>query len=167
MLIFCVGPLILPSFLAGRELRSSRLMGVSLWLLAIGCFLRVSSEAVAYSASGGWSWQVLPISGLFELAAVCFFVFNLGWTMLQPVPAWFGPSGVAPQMTVYFYVSSFPKTKRVLIESGLKTLELVKNIPYSLTLSEAAAADGANLEKALSALRAFFARRQPRRRSTA
>jgi uncharacterized protein involved in response to NO len=165
MLIFCVGPLILPAFLAGRELHSARWMGASLWLLATGCFLRVSSEAVAYSASGGLSWKVLPVSGLFELTAVCIFVGNLGWTMTQPVPAWFGSSGVAPQMTVYFYVASFPKTKQVLVESGLKTLARVKDIPYSLTLSEAAAADGASLEQMLAALRAFFAERQPRRRA--
>jgi uncharacterized protein involved in response to NO len=167
MLIFCVGPLILPSFLAGRELRSTRLMGASLWLLAIGCLLRVSSEAVAYSASGGLSWKILPISGVLELTAVCVFVVNLGWTMTQPVPAWFGPSGIAPQMTVYFFVSSFPKTRRVLIDSGLQTLAHAKEIPHSLSLKEAAAADGADLEKALAALRAFFARRQPRRRGAA
>jgi uncharacterized protein involved in response to NO len=165
MLIFCVGPLILPSFLAGRQLRSAPVMGASLWLLAIGCFLRVSSEAVAYSVTGGWSWKMLPFSGLLELSAVGLFVLNLGWTMMQPVPAWFGPSGVAPQMTVYFYVSSFPKTRDVLIGSGLKTLAQVKGIPHSLTLSEAVAADGADLEKALSALRAFFTSRQPRRRN--
>jgi uncharacterized protein involved in response to NO len=164
MLIFCVGPLILPSFLAGRQLRSPGLMGASLWLLAIGCFLRVTSEAVAYSATGGWSWKVLPVSGLLELTAVSLFVLNLGWTMMQPVPAWFGPSGVAPQMTVYFYVSSFPKTRDVLIGSGLTTLAQVKDIPHSLTLSEAVAADGADLGETLSALRAFFAARQPRRR---
>ena len=165
MLIFCVGPLILPSFLAGRELRSSRLMGASLWLLAVGCLLRVCSEAVAYSASGGWSWKILPVSGVLELTAVSLFVLNLGWTMAQPVPAWFGPSGVAPQMTVYFYVSSFPETRELLIGSGLQTLARVKDIPHSLTLSEATAADGGDLEKVLSALRAFFAGRQPRRRS--
>jgi uncharacterized protein involved in response to NO len=165
MLIFCVAPLILPSFLAGRELRSAGLMGISLWLLAVGCFLRVSSEAVAYSASGGLSWRLLPISALFELAAVCVFVLNLGWTIAQPVPAWFGTSGVAPEMTVYFCTASFPKTKQILIGAGLKTLARVKEIPHSLTLSEAAAADGADLEKILVALRAFFARRQPRRRA--
>jgi uncharacterized protein involved in response to NO len=165
MLIFCVAPLILPSFLAGRELRSSRLMGISLWLLAVGCFLRVSSEAVAYSASGGLSWKLLPVSAIFELTAVCVFVLNLGWTIAQPVPAWFGPGGVAPEMTVYFCAASFPKTKRVLIDTGLKTLARVKEIPRSLTLSEAAAADGADLEEILAALRAFFARRQPRRRA--
>jgi len=69
-LIFCVAPLILPSFLAGRELRSPALMGVSLWLLAVGCLLRVSSESAAYSSSGGLSWRILPVSGLFELTAV-------------------------------------------------------------------------------------------------
>lgn len=167
MLIFCVAPLILPSFLAGRELRSARLMGLSLWLLAVGCFLRVSSEAVAYSSSGGLSWKVLPVSAIFELTAVCVFVLNLGWTMAQPVPAWFGPSGVAPQMTVYFCVASFPGTKRVLTDAGLKTLAHAKEIPFSLTLSEAAAADGADLERILAALRSFFARRQPRRRASA
>lgn len=164
MLIFCVGPLILPSFLAGRELRSPRLMGASLWLLAVGCLLRVTSEAVAYSTTGGWSWKVLPVSGLLELSAVGFFVLNLAWTMAQPVPAWFGPSGIAPEMTVYFYVSSFPKTRDVLVRSGLKTLAQVKDVPHSLTLSEAVAADRADLEETLTALRIFFAARQPRRR---
>lgn len=165
MLIFCVAPLILPSFLAGRELRSARLMGLSLWLLALGCFLRVTSESVAYSSSGGLSWELLPVSAIFELTAVCVFVLNLAWTMAQPVPAWFGPSGVAPQMTVYFCVASFPGTKRVLTAAGLKTLAGAEEVPFSLTLSEAAAADGADLEKILAALRAFFARRQPRRRA--
>lgn len=167
MLIFCVGPLILPSFLAGRELRSPGLMGASLWLLAAGCLLRVTSEAVAYSTTGGWSWKVLPVSGLLELSAVSLFVLNLAWTIAQPVPAWFGPSGIAPEMTVYFYVSSFPKTRDVLIRSGIETLAQVKDIPHSLTLSEATAADHADLEKTLTALRAFFAARQPRRRVAA
>lgn len=165
MLIFCVAPLILPSFLAGRELRSARLMGLSLWLLALGCFLRVTSESVAYSSSGGLSWKLLPVSAIFELTAVCVFVLNLAWTMAQPVPAWFGPSGVAPQMTVYFCVASFPGTKRVLTAAGLKTLAGAEEVPFSLTLSEAAAADGADLDKILAALRAVFARRQPRRRA--
>ncbi len=167
LLIFCVAPLILPSFLSGRELRSASLMGASLWLLSIGGFLRGSSEAVAYSARGGWSWRVLPVSGLIELAAITLFVLNLGWTMAQPVPAWFAPGGVAPEMTVYFCVSSFPKARRVLVDAGLQTLARVREIPYSLTISEAAAADHADLDGALNALREFFALRQPRRRGAA
>ncbi len=165
MLIFCVGPLILPSFLASRQLRSPALMGASLWLLAIGCLLRVASESVAYSASGGLSWQLLPVSGVIELTAVCLFVLNFVWTMVQPVPAWFAPHQVNAGMTVYFCVTSFPKTKHILIDSGLQTLARVDDVPRSLTLEEAAAADKANINRILSALREFFAKRQPRRHS--
>lgn len=162
-LIFCVGPLILPSFLAGRELWSPALMGASLWLLNVGCALRVTSESVAYSSPGGIVWRVLPVSALLELTAVCLFVLNLGLTIAQRIPAWFGPSGVAPQMTVYFYVASFPKTRRVLQDAGLNTLVSAREIPHTLTLAEAAAADGADLNRVLGALREFFAKRQPRR----
>ena len=140
-------------------------MGLSLWLLAIGCFLRVSSEAIAYSSTGGLSWKVLPVSAFLELAAVCIFVFNLGWTMTQRVPAWFGPGVINPRTNVYFCVASFPKSKQVLVDSGLKTIATVSDIPRSLTLEEAAAADHADLNKILAALRAFFAERQPRRRN--
>src|SRR5438552_16030484 len=97
------------------------MMAVSLWLLAFGCFLRVSSEAVAYSA-GGFTWKILPLSALLELAAVCVFVTNLGMTLMQPMPAWFSLSGVTSSVPLYFYVTSFPKTKRLLTDSGLKTL---------------------------------------------
>jgi hypothetical protein len=162
-LIFCVAPLILPSFLAGRELRSSTLMGASLWLLTAGCTLRVTSESLAYSSPGGLAWKVLPISALLELTAVCLFVLNLGLTMAQRIPAWFGPSGIAPQMNVYFYVASFPKTRRVLQDAGLTTLAYSREIPHTLTLAEAAAADGADLNRVLGVMREFFAERRPRR----
>jgi uncharacterized protein involved in response to NO len=162
-LIFCVAPLILPSFLGGRELRSTTLMGASLWILTVGCALRVSSEALAYSSPGGLGWRLLPVSAFLELLAVCIFVLNMGMTMAQRLPAWFGESGVAPNMTVYFYVASFPKTRRVMEVAGLTTLAHVKTIPHTLTLAEAAAADHADIENVLSALRQFFAKRRPRR----
>jgi len=162
MLIFCVGPLILPSFMNGRQLFSSKVMAASLWLLGLGCLLRVSSEAVAYS-DGGIGWRILPISAFTELAAVLLFVANLGLTLAQPKPAWFSSASVSPGMPVYFYVTSFPKTRRVLIESGLATLGCCKEVPRTLTLEQAAAADGVDVERLLAALRKFFERRQPRR----
>jgi hypothetical protein len=165
LLIFSVGPLILPAFLASRELRSPMMMGLSLWLLAIGCFLRVASESIAYSSTASLAWEVLPVSAVLELAAVCVFVFNLGWTMFQAVPAWFEPSIVNSKTTVYFCVASFPKTRHVLVDSGLTTLGKIRDIPRSLTLEDAAKADNADLNKVLAELRAFFARRQPRRRA--
>jgi hypothetical protein len=162
-LIFAIGPRILPSFLNGRELFSAALMGVSLWVLNLGCLLRVSSEAVAYSA-GGAAWKVLPVSALLELSAVILFVVNLGLTLTQPLPAWLEPEGVNAGLTLYWYVTSFPKTRPLLTRLGIKTLEQARDIPRSLTLAEAAAAEGADLETILGELRTFFSLRQPRRR---
>lgn len=162
-LIFCVAPLILPSFMNGRQLFSSKIMAASLWLLTLGCLVRVSSEAVAYSSSGGISWSLLPVSAFTELAAVFLFVLNLALTLMQPMPAWFSQAGVSARMPVYFYVTSFPKTRRVLINSGLTTLARIREVPRALTLDQAAEADGADVQRLLAGLREFFARRQPRR----
>jgi NnrS protein len=165
-LIFSIGPRILPSFLNGRELQSPRLMSATLWLISLGCLLRVGSESIAYSAAG-IAWEVLPVSALLELSAVVIFVANMGMTLFQPVPAWFGPGGVAPHLPLYFYVTSFPKTRRVLVDAGLKTLDRVRDVPRSLSLQEAADGDGADIQKLQSALRAFFEKRQPRPRKNA
>ncbi len=161
-LIFAIGPRLLPSFLNGRELHSSTLMAASLWLLNLGCFLRVSSEAVAYSL-GGAAWRVLPLSALLELTAVILFVMNLALTLRQPLPAWFEPDEVNETLPVYWYVTSFPGTRSLLVRAGLKTLGRVRNVPRSLTLAEAAAADNVNIDALLGDLREYFSRRQPRR----
>jgi hypothetical protein len=161
-LIFAIGPRILPSFLGGRELYSSTLMAASLWILNLGCVLRVSSEAIAYSA-GGAAWRILPISALLEMTAVVIFVVNLGVTVKRPIPAWLGPDQINASLPVYWYVTSFPETKSVLIHAGLRTLAQVQEPPRSLSLAQAAAADAADVERMLAGLRAFFSQRQPRR----
>ncbi|MGH9453796.1 MAG: NnrS family protein [Terriglobia bacterium] len=160
-LIFALAPRILPSFLNGRELYSTRIMAVSLWLLSVGCLLRVLSEAVAYS--GGMLWRVLPLSAFLELAAVIAFVMNMAGTLTQPLPAWFSAGGVSPKLPLYWYVTSFPRTKPILIEAGLKTLAGRREVPRSLSLAEAVTADGADLNRLLSRLDEFFSQRQPRR----
>ncbi len=161
-LIFALGPRLLPSFLNGRELYSTALMAASLWLLNGGCLLRVSSEAVAYSL-GGAAWSVLPVSALLELAAVILFVVNLGLTLKQPLPAWFEPGEVNETLPVYWYVTSYPKTRPLLVRAGLKTLGRVRDVPRSLTLAQAAAADYVGIDILLERLREFFRSRQPRR----
>lgn len=161
-LIFALAPRILPSFLNGRKLYSARIMAVSLWLLTTGCLLRVLSEAVAYS-SGGRLWSVLPFSAFLELAAVLAFVVNMAATLTEPLPAWFSTSGVSPNLPLYWYVASFPKTRRVLIQAGLKTLAGRREVPRSLSVAEAAAADHADLNHLLTQLNGFFSQRKPRR----
>jgi hypothetical protein len=161
-LIFAIGPRILPSFLNGRELYSSALMAASLWILNLGCVLRVSSETIAYSA-GGAAWRILPISALLEMTAVVIFVVNLGITVKRPIPAWLGPDQINAGLPLYWYVTSFPETKSVLIRAGLNTLARVQEPPRSLSLAKAAEADGADVELMLAGLRTFFSQRQPKR----
>jgi uncharacterized protein involved in response to NO len=160
-LVFAIGQRILPSFLNGRELYSRSLMGASLWVLNLGCLLRVSAESIAYSA-GGLAWRLLPCSAFIELTAVLLFVTNLGLTLAHPMLVWFGPEGVKSTLTLYWCVSSFPGTRRILIDAGLETLAQAREVPRTLTLAEATRADGANLEQILSELRGFFSKRQPR-----
>jgi uncharacterized protein involved in response to NO len=162
LLILALGPRMLPSFLNGRELFSTRWMAASLWLLSAGCLLRVSSEAVAYSLGGG-AWNLLPVSAYLEFAGVLAFVVNMVATLAQPLPAWFAAQGISDQLPLYWYVTSFPKTRSVLIQAGLKTLSIAKTAPYSLSLAEAAAADHADLNHLVTELNAFFKKRQPRR----
>lgn len=162
LLILALAPRMLPSFLNGRELYSAKWMAASLWLLSAGCLLRVSSEAVAYSL-GGSAWNLLPISAYLEFAGILAFVINMAATMLQPLPAWFAAQGISEQLPLHWYVTSFPKTKPVLIQAGLKTLSIAKKAPYSLSLVEAAAADHADLSHLVAELNAFFNKRQPRR----
>ena len=165
-LVFAVGQRMLPSFLNGRELYSIGLMGASLWVLTLGCLLRVSSESVAYSW-GGIAWKWLPYSAFLELAAVLMFAANLGLSLAHPMLVWFGPEGVKSTMTLYWCISSFPATRRLLVEAGLETLAQAQEVPHTLTLAEAARADGADLERVLKQLREFFSHHRPRRPATA
>lgn len=84
-MILAVGQRILPAFAGMRLLWSPRLMFVGLFLLTVGCTLRVTSEVLAYQGYGGWAWQVLPVSALTELTALCVFATNMLCTfVLQP-----------------------------------------------------------------------------------
>jgi uncharacterized protein involved in response to NO len=76
-MVFAIGPRILPHFGGVYNLFSSRLMFVTLLLLQIGCTLRVGSEPLAYEGFASFAWKVLPVSGMFELAAVLLFASNI------------------------------------------------------------------------------------------
>jgi hypothetical protein len=162
-LIFTLAPRILPAFLSGRELYSSKLMAISLWVLTAGCTLRVSSEIMAYSR-GGSAWLLLPVSALLELTAVVVFAINMGTTLTGPLTAWLEPQGVTDRLPLYWFVTSFPETEPLLVQAGLGTLAVVNRLPRSLTLAEAIRADGADYERVMQALRDFFTQRQPRGR---
>ncbi len=86
-MVFSVGQRILPAFSGGRVLFSTRLMLWALVLLNAGCALRVGGQVLAYEALASWAWSVLPVSAVFELAAVSTFAANLALTFLSPPPA--------------------------------------------------------------------------------
>jgi len=161
-LIFAIGPRILPSFLNSRELWSARLMRFSLVLITGGCALRVIFEPLAYGGAVPFAWRVLPISAFVELAAVLLFGFNLAMSVAAPVPSWFGRQHVNDRMSVYWLVSSYPATRRILIECGLATLARVDTVPKSLSLREAAHADKVPPEVLVRKLGDFFESRLPR-----
>jgi hypothetical protein len=161
-LIFSIGPRILPSFLSSRELWSARAMLWALALLTAGCALRVAAEPLAYGEIWQAAWKLLPSSAFAELAAVGLFGINLGMSMTRPVPSWFGRRHVNERMSVYWLTASYPRTRRILVEHGLKTLERVREAPRSLTLREAAEADGVPVERIVGAMGDFFESRLAR-----
>jgi hypothetical protein len=83
-MVFVIGPRILPAFCGMKILWSKRLMFWSLLLLSTGCFLRVSSEPLAYENLWKPAWKVLPVSAMIELTAVSLFAVNIVVTLLLP-----------------------------------------------------------------------------------
>jgi hypothetical protein len=161
-LIFSIGPRILPSFLNSRELWSPKLMRASLLLITAGCLIRVISEPLAYGGIVAAAWKVLPASALAELTAVLLFALNLAMSLATPIPSWFGRKHVNDRMSVYWLVSSYPATRKILIECGLRTLEHVETVPKTLSLREAAHADRVEPAILVETLGGFFESRLPR-----
>lgn len=83
MMVFSIGQRILPAFSGMRLLFSPRLMLAALALLALGCTLRVSCEALAYQGFARWAWSLLPVSAVIELSAVTAFAVNLVATFIR------------------------------------------------------------------------------------
>lgn len=86
-MVFSVGQRILPAFSGMRLLFSTKLMFVSLLLLAGGCLLRVGSEIIAYQGFAGWAWSWLPASAVAEMTAVTIFALNLALSFASRPPS--------------------------------------------------------------------------------
>ena len=88
-MVFAIGQRVLPAFSGMRLLYSPKLMGCDLGLLALGCFMRVTSEVLAYQGIAQSAWKVLPISAVIELTAVTLFAVNMIATFLSAPPSRF------------------------------------------------------------------------------
>jgi hypothetical protein len=83
MMVFSVGPRVLPAFTGLRVLYSAKLMSAALGLLTLGCAIRVSSEIIAYQGYAVWGWSLLPVSAIIEMTAVTLFALNMAVTLLR------------------------------------------------------------------------------------
>jgi uncharacterized protein involved in response to NO len=76
-MVFAIGQRVLPAFSGMRLLFSTRLMFIALLFLTVGCLLRVGFEILAYQDFLRSAWAWLPVSAIFEMAAVTAFASNL------------------------------------------------------------------------------------------
>lgn len=81
-MILAVGQRILPAFAGMRLLWSPQLMFLGLFLLVVGCTLRVSCEVLAYQGYAVSAWHALPASALIELTALLVFTVNMVCTFV-------------------------------------------------------------------------------------
>jgi uncharacterized protein involved in response to NO len=86
-MVFAIGQRVLPAFSGMRLLFSTKLKFAAIFLLAVGCLLRVSSEILAYQrlVRSAWSW--LPVSAITEMSAVTLFAANLVATFVGRPPS--------------------------------------------------------------------------------
>jgi len=76
-MVFAIGQRVLPAFSGMKLLFSTKLMFATLFLLTLGCALRVTAEVLAYQGFRYSAWSWLPVSALIELTAVSLFAINL------------------------------------------------------------------------------------------
>ncbi len=86
-MVLAIGQRVLPAFSGMKLLFSTELMFLSLLLLAVGCFIRVSSEVLAYQGFVATAWSWLPASAIIEMSAVTLFAVNLFATFSSRPPA--------------------------------------------------------------------------------
>jgi len=82
LMVFAIGQRVLPAFAGARPLFSTRLMFASMFLLVVGCTIRVSAEVLAYQGFMPSAWAWLPISAVTEMGAVTAFAGNLFLTFV-------------------------------------------------------------------------------------
>jgi hypothetical protein len=85
-MVFAIGQRVLPAFSGMRLLFSTKAMFIALFLLTVGCLMRVTSEVLAYQGflQSAWSW--LPVSAVIEMSAVTVFALNILVTFVKKPP---------------------------------------------------------------------------------
>lgn len=77
LMVFSIGPRVLPAFSGMRLLFSPQLMFWGLALLSARCALRVVAQILSYQGMAASAWAWLPVSAITEMTAVTLFAANL------------------------------------------------------------------------------------------
>ena len=86
VIVFCIGPRVLPAFFGVRRLWSTRLMAAVLVLINTGCTIRVVSQILAYEGLSTLAWKTLPLSAVIEMTAVALFAVNMMMSLTTGTP---------------------------------------------------------------------------------
>lgn len=87
LIVFTVGPRVLPAFFGYRRLWSTNVMFASLALASIGCAIRVTSQILAYEHISTAAWHWLPLSAIVEMTAIGLFAANMALSLRTGTPA--------------------------------------------------------------------------------
>lgn len=87
LVVFTVGPRVLPAFFGVRRLWSPRLMFASLALATVGCTIRVTAQVLAYEHISAAAWHWLPLSAVLEMTSIGIFAFNMAMSLTTGTPA--------------------------------------------------------------------------------
>lgn len=86
VVVFCIGPRVLPAFFNVRRLWSTTLMAASLIVINTGCTIRVISQVLAYEGLSALAWKTLPLSAVIEMTAIGLFALNMMMTLTTGSP---------------------------------------------------------------------------------
>jgi hypothetical protein len=139
-MILGVGYRILPIFIK-QPLASTRLMLISAALIIVGNAGRVSLELLTI---GGWTWsyRIMGITGVLELAALILFAINLAATVLNRRRVYSSNKALTPNTRVQEAVNVHPGMQERLQELGVTMFDDSPFIAPSMTLGALALASG-------------------------
>ncbi len=150
-MILGVGYRMIPIFIR-QPLASTRLMLVSAMLIIVGNAGRVTLELLTI---GGWTWsfRLMGITGVLELAALILFAINIALTGWLRRRVYVGTSPLTPKTRVQEAVNVRPEIQDCLRALGITMFDTAPFIAPSMTFGALALASGMTPRQLLNALR--------------
>jgi len=147
-----LGYRLLPIF-GGVDLWRPGWMRVSFWLLAVGNTTRVVFE-LATGTGAAWTYRLMGISGLLELAALSLFAVSIWKTLNTAQQVLYSQEQISGSTHLRWLLANFPQAREELIRAGFHHLQQVKTVPPFVSLEQAANVHGLDVDRVVERLRA-------------